>query len=87
MSEPQEEGRVVPEEAGPLGRGHASRDAPAASTDRRLLVYEPEYESLLNVAQRSGSTLSPVLRQAWDGNRLESRTRRRVSKASNAPSL
>jgi hypothetical protein len=40
--------------------------------DKRLLVDEPEFARILKVSQRDGSTLSPVLRTAWDANeRLE----------------
>jgi len=38
--------------------------------DKRLLVVEQEFASTLKVAGREGSTLSPVLRQAWDGDDL-----------------
>lgn len=43
--------------------------------DRRLLVHEDEFAMPLNVAARKGSTLSGLLRSAWDGSRLENRTR------------
>lgn len=48
-------------------------DAPP--TDKRLLVYEPEFARLLRVAARDGSTLSPLLRAAWDGEQLAVRSR------------
>lgn len=38
--------------------------------DKRLLVVESEFASTLRVMGRDGSTLSAVVRQAWDGNRL-----------------
>lgn len=38
--------------------------------DKRLFVREGEFSKLLNVAQREGNTLSPVLRDAWDGKDL-----------------
>lgn len=34
--------------------------------DKRLLVVEPEFASVLQVCQRQSNTLSAVLRQAWD---------------------
>ena len=46
-----------------------------AESDRRLFVYEPEFAKLLVAANRDGSTLSPILRSAWDGDRLASLTR------------
>ncbi len=38
--------------------------------DKRLLVVEQEFAAALKVAGREGSTLSPVLREAWDGSDL-----------------
>lgn len=35
-------------------------------TDKRLLALEPELASTLRVMGRDGSTLSPLIRQAWD---------------------
>ena len=39
-------------------------------TDKRLLVVEPEFASVLRVAGRDGNTLSAVYRQAWDSGML-----------------
>ncbi|MDP9353875.1 MAG: YfjI family protein [Chloroflexota bacterium] len=38
--------------------------------DKRLLVIEEEFASVLQRARRDGNTLSAVLRQAWDGHDL-----------------
>lgn len=38
--------------------------------DKRLLVAEPEFSTVMARAKREGSTLSAVLRQAWDGGPL-----------------
>jgi hypothetical protein len=38
--------------------------------DKRLLVIEPEFASVLRVAGRDGNTLSSVYRQAWDSGIL-----------------
>jgi hypothetical protein len=43
--------------------------------DKRLLVSEPEFARILKVCQRDGSTLSPVLRTAWDSPVLEVATK------------
>lgn len=43
--------------------------------DRRLLVVEQEYARHLKVCQRESSILSAVIRNAYDGARLENRTR------------
>jgi hypothetical protein len=56
----------------------AVRDPAAAdpgTADRRLLVIEPEFASPLKAATREISTLSPVLRCAWDGRALALLTR------------
>lgn len=55
-----------------------------APTDHRLLVYEPEYARLLKVAAREGSTLSMIVRDAWDGRSLQARSRARRAVASQA---
>lgn len=44
-------------------------------TDKRLMIVEPEFAGALSVAERHGNTLSPLIRQAWDGNRLATLTR------------
>lgn len=38
-------------------------------TDKRLLITESEFASVLKVCSRAGNILSTVLRDAWDGNR------------------
>ena len=38
--------------------------------DKRLMVVEPEFASALSVAERHGSTISPIIRNAWDGVKL-----------------
>ena len=43
--------------------------------DGRLCVDEPEYARVLKVAGRDGSILGVVIRHAWDGRRLEARSR------------
>lgn len=57
---------------------------PPPVKDRRLLVYEAEYARLLRTASRDGSTLSPLLRAAWDGEPLAARARNRTSVATGA---
>jgi hypothetical protein len=51
------------------GEGLIARLKPKGddSADPRALVLESEYGRLLTVMGRDGSTLSPVLRDAWDG--------------------
>ena len=40
-------------------------------TDKRLLVIESEFAAVLKAAARDNSTLSPTLRDAWDGRPLQ----------------
>jgi hypothetical protein len=40
--------------------------------DQRMWVYEGEFASALAVMRREGNTLSPVIRNAWDGKPLRS---------------
>jgi hypothetical protein len=56
---------------------------PGAS-DRRLLVIEPEFVSVLKSASREISTLSPTLRSAWDGRPLAILTRTAPARATDA---
>lgn len=55
------------------GRKQAKHD-PGIS-DKRLFITEEEFGSVLKVIERSGNTLSPVIRQAWDGSTLEPMTK------------
>jgi hypothetical protein len=58
-------------------------DDPGVS-DRRLLVVEPEFASVLKTAGRDISTLSPTLRTAWDGRPLAILTRSAPARATDA---
>ena len=66
---------------------HSVRDPagqdPGAS-DRRLLVIEPEFVSVLKNVSREISTLSPTLRSAWDGRPLAILTRTAPARATDA---
>jgi hypothetical protein len=43
--------------------------------DKRLLCVEEEFAQALKVMAREGNILSPILRDAWDGNRLAPMTK------------
>jgi len=58
-----------------FGSGEALVDAVSGDQDRRLLVVESEYARILAVCKREGSTLPALQRQAWDGGRLQVRSR------------
>ncbi len=57
-------------------RDEPGPDGEPVETDRRLLVVEPEYAKVLQVAAREGNTLSTVLREAFDSGRLRVMTRK-----------
>jgi hypothetical protein len=74
-----------------FGSGEALVDACAphpgeeeAPHDPRLLVVESEFARILAVGKREGSTLSTLLRQGWDGSRLQVRSRAGSAVALNA---
>jgi hypothetical protein len=74
-----------------FGSGEALVDACAphpgedeAPVDKRLLVVESEFARILAVSKREGSTLSSLLRQGWDGDRLQVRSRAGTAIASGA---
>ena len=56
----------------------------AAPSDKRLLVLEPEFAQVMKVLAREGNTLSPVVRNGWDGKRLQALVRNSPLRASAA---
>jgi hypothetical protein len=52
--------------------------------DKRLLVLEPEYANVLKQTERTGNTVSVILRNAWDGRDLRSMTKNSPAKATGA---
>ncbi|MCA1679702.1 MAG: DUF3987 domain-containing protein, partial [Actinobacteria bacterium] len=54
------------------------------AVDKRLLVVEPEFASVLKSTGRELSTLSPTLRSAWDGRPLALLTRTAPARATAA---
>jgi hypothetical protein len=52
--------------------------------DKRLLVHESEFASVLKVMGREGNTLSPVLRDAWDTGDLQTLTKSAPAEATGA---
>ena len=45
-------------------------------TDKRLLVFEPEFSNVMSMCQRGGNTLSVVLRNVYDGINIKPMTKR-----------
>ncbi len=68
---------LVDEVRDPAGEGDDT-----GATDPRLCVDEPEFARLLKVVGRDGSILGQIVRHAWDGRRLEARSRARTVVAS-----
>jgi hypothetical protein len=69
---------VDPEWQNRIKSGFASGEAlieelAAEAQDPRLLISEPEFATVLTRAGREGSILSAIMRDAWDGNKLENR--------------
>jgi len=56
----------------------------AGVSDKRLLIAEPEFASVLKQTQREINTLSPVLRSGWDGRPLALLTRTAPARATSA---
>ncbi len=52
--------------------------------DKRLLVVESEFASVLKVVERDGNVLSPVVRQAWDTGTLRTLTKHAPAVATGA---
>jgi Protein of unknown function (DUF3987) len=44
-------------------------------SDKRLMVFEPEFASALSCCERHGNILSPLIRKSWDGGKLATMTR------------
>ena len=49
--------------------------------DKRILAFESEFASVLKVIQRPGSTLSPVIRDAWDSHDLRTTVKNSPARA------
>ena len=58
-----------------VAEGSEPEDEEDGLPDRRCLVVEDELGTLLRSLQRDGNTLSPMLRQAWQGGDLETMTK------------
>lgn len=56
-------------------RDPRDKDDPGGTKDKRLLVIEPEFTTVMARAKKEGSTLAHVLRLAWDGDGLAALTR------------
>ena len=59
-------------------------DGEVATNDKRKLIVEAEFAQVLKVLAREGNTLSPVIRNAWDGKTLQAMTRNSPLRATGA---
>jgi len=59
----------------PNGDDPSAKGFDEGITDKRLLVIESEFTSMLAVMERQGSTLPRVVREAWDGDVLRTMSR------------
>jgi hypothetical protein len=71
-------------ETGEKGGGNGRAEADAGIADKRLFVAEPEFARVLRTMEREGSSLSPVLREAWDGGVLSSLSKQSRGRATDA---
>jgi hypothetical protein len=60
------------------------QDDAEPAKDRRLLVVQAEFASVLRVMSRDGNTLSPILRAAWDSGNLRTLVKHNPLKATAA---
>jgi hypothetical protein len=60
------------------------RDDTDPPSDRRLLIVQSEFASVLKVMQREGNNLSPLLRAAWDSGNLRTLVKHDPLKATGA---
>jgi hypothetical protein len=66
------------------GYGAKGRAPDAGASDKRLLVQAGEFAAVLKVGAGEGSTLSPVLREAWDSKALRTLAKNSPATASGA---
>jgi hypothetical protein len=59
-----------------VGDDPDAKDFDEGVPDKRLLLIEEEFASVLAKGARHGSSLMPILRQAWDGGTLRSSARK-----------
>src|SRR5262249_55142745 len=52
--------------------------------DKRLLIHEPESANVLKQTERQGNTLSAILRQAWDGTKIQTLVKNNPARATAA---
>jgi hypothetical protein len=71
----KEKGRIV---------GYQMNVIDSGVTDKRALIIEQEFASVLRVMSREGNTISAIIRQAWDTGDLRVMTRNSPARATGA---
>jgi rubrerythrin len=66
----KEKGRII---------GYQPEVIDSGAKEKRVLVLEPEFARVLRAMQREGNTLSSVIRQAWDSDRLRVMTKNPIT--------
>jgi len=64
--------------------GYEEVETDAGVIDKRLLVYEAEFSSVLKIAGREGNILSEILRKAWETGNLRNTVKNNPLKATGA---
>lgn len=62
--------------------GYEPMQTDAGEKDKRALIIESEFARVLNVSERQGNTLSPIIRDAWDGRPLGTMTKSKAARCS-----
>lgn len=55
--------------------GYQEEIVDQGATEKRVFITEPEFARVLRAMQREGNTLSSIIRQAWDSDRLRVMTK------------
>ena len=64
--------------------GYEEVETDPGGIDKRLLVYEAEFSSVLKIAGREGNILSEILRKAWETGNLRNTVKNNPMKATGA---
>lgn len=72
---------VIDEVRDPQPSEDPDKPGDPGAEDKRLLIHEPEFARVLKVCARESSVLSTIIRDAWDGSRLQARARTRQAVA------
>jgi hypothetical protein len=64
--------------------GHQQVEVDQGVKDKRVLVQEAEFASVLKQLERQGSTLSPIIRQAWETGAIRNLVKNSPLKATDA---